>query len=335
LEREKIENARKAGAIAVFKYSPGKKFQAATPSNLPMFYDNEFYEGDKKQDDFYLKKISLPNWDNTPQMPVIEISQVVAEALLPGAESLLPEMQKPDYNMSGFKAREIDNSRFRFKISGDQKVFRARNVLGYIEGEDTEEVIVIGGHYDHVGKYNGFIFNGADDNASGTVGMLTLARAIKESGKKPAKTIVFAAWTGEEQGLWGSKYFVKNIPDNLKVSLNINLDMIGRTSIQDSTDNYLRIQYTKGHEEYEKVFNKVNQTSRLSLDLRYKVDEQPKGGSDFVPFAAQGVPVIALFTGLHRDYHHPNDELEFIDLDKMTKIIQLTYLGLTDIVGFK
>jgi hypothetical protein len=122
-------------------------------------------------------------------------------------------------------------------------VIRARNVLGYIEGKDPSEAIVIGGHYDHVGKYSGFTYNGADDNASGTTGMLSLARAIHESGRKPAKTIVFAAWTGRE-----------------------------------------------------------------------------------------GIPVISLFTGLHKDYHMPNDEIEFIYLEKMVKIIKLTYLGLNEIL---
>ena len=332
LEHEKIENARNAGAVAVLKYTPGQKFLAATPSNLPHFVDNEFYEGDSTQDDFYLKKISLPNWENAHSIPVIQINKTLAEELLSASGNLLEIMQAPDYKLSGFKAKDLDEFRMKFKIENDQKVIRGRNVLGYIEGENTDEVIVIGGHYDHVGKYNGFIFNGADDNASGTVGMLTLARAFKMSGKKPAKTIVFAAWTAEEQGLWGSKYFVKNIPDNMNVVLNINLDMIGRTSIQHDSESYLRFQYTESHPEFETIFENINSSYKLNLDIQYKPDEQPKGGSDFVPFAAEGIPVISLFTGLHRDYHFPNDEIESINLEKMTNIIRLAYLGLNDIL---
>jgi len=152
------------------------------------------------------------------------------------------------------------------------------------------------------------------------------------SGKKPAKTIVFAAWTAEEQGLWGSKYFVKNIPDNMNVVLNINLDMIGRTSIQHDSESYLRFQYTESHPEFETIFGNINSSYKLNLDIQYKPDEQPKGGSDFVPFAAEGIPVISLFTGLHRDYHFPNDEIESINLEKMTNIIRLAYLGLNDIL---
>jgi hypothetical protein len=332
LEKDKIENARKAGAIAVVKYTPGRIFKSAKPSNLPMFSDNEFYEGDKEQNDFYLKKIFLPNWENTEEMPVIELNKNIAESILNAENGILTAMQKADYKMSAFKGKELSGSRLQFKINNDQKVIRARNVLGYIEGENTDEVVVIAGHYDHVGKYNGFIFNGADDNASGTVGMLTLARAYKMSGKKPAKTIVFAAWTGEEQGLWGSKYFVKNIPDNLNVVLDINMDMIGRTSIQHDSEGYLKMQYTEEYSMFEKIFQKQNETNSFNLDIRFFPSEQPKGASDFVPFAAEGIPVISLFTGLHRDYHYPNDEIESIDIEKMTNIIKLTYLGLNDIL---
>jgi len=332
LESDKIENARKAGAIAVVIYNPGQIFKAEKPSNLPFFTDNEFYEGDKAQDDFYLKKIYLPNWENEQEVPVLHINKNIAESILKDEDGILPAMQKPDYDMSSFKGKELIGTRFQFKINSDQKVIRARNVLGYIEGENTDEAVVIAGHYDHVGKYNGFIFNGADDNASGTTRMLTLARAFKESGKKPAKTIVFAAWTGEEQGLWGSKYFVRNIPDGINVVLDINLDMIGRTSLKDDSEEYLKMQYTKKHENFEQIFKKLNKANNLNLDIRFFPNDQLKGGSDFVPFADKGLPVISLFTGLHRHYHYPNDELEFINLEKMTNIIKLTYLGLNEIL---
>ncbi|WP_430932128.1 M20/M25/M40 family metallo-hydrolase [Saccharicrinis sp. 156] len=332
LERTKIENAREAGAIAIIKYNPGHVFKAANPSNLPMFSDNEFYEGDQPQDDFYLKKIFLPNWETKQEIPVIQLNKNFAESILKNEGGILNTLQNPDYDMAKFTSHELKDSRLQFKINHDQKVIRARNVLGYIEGENTDEVVVIGGHYDHVGKYNGFIFNGADDNASGTVGMLTLARAIKESGKKPAKSILFAAWTGEEQGLWGSKYFVKNIPDNLNIVLDINMDMIGRTSIKDDSEAYLKMQYTKQYPIFEKIFQKQNEANNLNLDIRFFPSEQPKGGSDFVPFAAEQIPIISLFTGLHRHYHYPNDELEYIDLEKMTNIIKLTYLGLNEIL---
>lgn len=332
LEKAKIEEARKAGALAVVRYNPLRTFKSKTPSNLPMHHDREFYEGDQALDDYYLKKIQLPHWNEKEALPVIEISKFLAESILNGSDGLLPSMLDPDYHMSTFKAIDLTNTRFLLSIKRDQEVIRARNILGYIEGEDPSKVVVIGGHYDHVGIYSGFTYNGADDNASGTTGMLSLARAIHESGKKPSKTIVFAAWTGEEQGLWGSKYFVKNIPDELNIILNINMDMISRTPITDSTGNYLSFLYTKGHEEFEQIFRSVNETNNFNLDINFRSAEQPRGGSDFVSFASEGIPVISLFTGLHKDYHMPNDEIEFIDLEKMVAIIKLTYLGLNEIL---
>ena len=332
IEKDKIDQITKAGALAVLKYNPDQKIKSANPSNLPMFYDNEFYEGDQPQDDFYLKKISLPNWEKKEGIPVIMVTKTSAESILPDSGNLLPALQKSDYNMASFTPVEIPSSRIHLKFDVERKIIRARNVLGYIEGESRDEVIVIGAHYDHVGKYNGFIFNGADDNASGTAGMLTLARAFKESGVKPAKTIIFAAWTGEEQGLWGSKYFVKNIPDRLSVKLNVNMDMIGRTSIKDDSPDYLSMQYTKGHEQFESIFKNIVDENKFELKIKYWSEDQPKGSSDFVSFAKEGVPVISLFTGLHKDYHMPNDELEFLDIPKMVEIIKLTYLGVNRIL---
>lgn len=332
IETEKIENARKAGALAVIRYNPYKRLHSEKVSNLPIYYDNEFYEGDKEQDDFYLKEIALPNWDNKEEIPLIQISKAMAELLLGDNKKALPQMLESGFNMSTFKPLELPDITINLKIKKDQEVIRARNVLGYIEGKNPNEAIVIGSHYDHVGKYNGFSFNGADDNASGTAGMMALARAFMERGEKPSRTIIFAAWTGEEQGLWGSRYFVKNIPDSLKIVLNVNLDMISRTSIKDSTGHYLSMDYTRGYEQFEQIFRNINNNNNLTLNIEYKSEKQPTGGSDYAPFAAEGVPVISLFTGLHKDYHMPNDEIEFVNIDKMVEIIKLTYLGLNEIL---
>ena len=332
LERDKVENARKAGALAILRYDPFHAFKSAHPSNLPMHHNNEFYEGDEKMDDFYLKQIRLPDWEEKEDLPVLEISRSLAASILNKSEHLLSSMLDPGYNMSSFKPVDLPGTLLRLSVKKEQKVIRARNVLGYIEGENPDEVVVIGGHYDHVGKYNGFTFNGADDNVSGTVGMLSLARAFMESGRKPAKTIVFAAWTGEEQGLWGSKYFVKNIPDDLKILLNLNMDMISRTTVSDTSGHYLSFMYTTGYESFEQIFKNIVDEYGFALDIKFESRKAPRGGSDFTSFAKEGIPVISLFTGLHKDYHMPNDEIEFINLDKMTEIIKLSYLGLQEIL---
>ncbi len=330
LEKEKIETAGRNGALAVVRYDPAMETLVSTdPSNLPFFYDQDYYEGDARQDDYYLKKLTLPDQDEESSLPVIQINRSLAALLL---GDVLDDMVNPDFRLGSFKPEELNGFRFHLKVLNDQQVIKVRNVLGYIEGENPTEAVLIGAHYDHVGKYNGFIFNGADDNASGTAGMLALARAFKEKGVKPAKTIIFAAWTGEEQGLWGSKYFVKNLPDSLHIVLNVNLDMISRTSIKDSTGHYLSFVYTRGHEDFEKIFTELNSQNHFNLQLTCKSEERPRGGSDFTPFAEQDIPVISLFTGLHKDYHMPDDEFEFVDMDKMVEIVRLTYLGVNRIL---
>ena len=99
-----------------------------------------------------------------------------------------------------------------FKSSIKTETVRVRNVIGIIEGKDPDQVIVLGAHYDHIGTANGYTWNGADDNGSGTVGVMTIAKAIMETGVKPDKTIIIALWSAEEEGLLGSRYYVENLP---------------------------------------------------------------------------------------------------------------------------
>jgi len=102
-----------------------------------------------------------------------------------------------------------------------------RNIVGVIEGNNPDQVIVLGAHYDHLGIGNGYLWNGADDNGSGTVGIMTIAKAITATGKKPEKSILIALWTAEEEGLLGSRYWVQYPSYPLKnVKLNMNFDMI-------------------------------------------------------------------------------------------------------------
>ena len=92
------------------------------------------------------------------------------------------------------------------------------------------------------------------------------------------------------------------------------------------------MEYTKGYEQFEQIFKDVNKTNGFSLNIEFESEKQPTGGSDYTPFAAEGIPIIALFTGLHKDYHMPNDEYDFLDIDKMVEIIKLTYLGTLEIL---
>nr|WP_319399949.1 M28 family peptidase [uncultured Carboxylicivirga sp.] len=201
------------------------------------------------------------------------------------------------------------------------------NVAGYIKGK-TDETIVISAHYDHLGKKGEQIYYGADDNASGTTALLTLAEVFSKDEETPDRNILFLATSGEELGLLGALYFAdhqKTLPFDVKANLNI--DMIGRNDSIDK-NNYI---YLIGSNEYpvlDSLCNIANQSIGLTIDYGYA----KKGGfgnllnlSDHYAFHKQGIPVLGFFNGLHTDYHKPTDTIDKIEFEEMVKRIQLIY----------
>lgn len=200
------------------------------------------------------------------------------------------------------------------------------NVVGYIEGsKQKNDFILIGAHYDHLGKKGNNIYYGADDNASGTCGVLEIAEAfseLKKQGYTPKKSVIFAAFTAEELGLIGSKHFVNELINDKKrkVSVALNLDMIGRL---DTTDNsgqdYVALLSSKKY-----IDNFVALSDSLkSADFKYQLKKQYSfGGSDHQPFIDQNIPALMFFTGLHKDYHAPSDTPEKINYESYKQIVQ-------------
>ena len=191
-----------------------------------------------------------------------------------------------------------------------------------------DEFIVVGGHYDHLGMHDGVIYNGADDNASGTVGVMTIAKAFKATGKKPEKSVIFAAWTGEEKGLFGSRYFVKDAMENeMNVVLNLNYDMIARNPTNDTLGNMAHMSYTRANSVIGETTTKHIEEFDINLDLDLRPSAKPRGGSDHAPFAAEDIPIFYFMAAMHPDYHQPGDELSKINWEKMTNIIKLGFLN--------
>jgi Zn-dependent M28 family amino/carboxypeptidase len=181
-----------------------------------------------------------------------------------------------------------------------------------------------------MGMDNGKIWNGADDNASGTVGVMTIAKAFAASGVKPKRSIVFCAWTGEEKGLYGSEYFAM-YPSVGKISdykFYMNFDMIARDAINDTAKNMAGITYTKAYPRLEEITKSNAEQYKLNLKLNIKSQEAPTGGSDFTAFTENKIPVIAWMAAMHSDYHQPSDEVSFVNWNKMLDIIKLGYLQL-------
>jgi hypothetical protein len=207
-----------------------------------------------------------------------------------------------------------------------------RNVIAVIEGENPYEFVALGAHLDHMGMDNGKIWNGADDNASGTVAVMTIAKAFAESGVKPKRTIVFCAWTGEEKGLLGSEYFtmypcVGKIED---YKFYMNFDMIARDNATDTAKNMAGITYTKAYPKLEEITITNKDQYKLNLNLNIKNAEAPTGGSDFTAFTNNKIPIIAWMAAMHPDYHQPSDQVNLVNWNKMLDIIKLGYLQMWD-----
>jgi len=214
----------------------------------------------------------------------------------------------------------------------------SQNIIAYIKGSEfPDEYLFISAHSDHEGLIDGEIYNGADDNGSGTAAVLEIAEAFNEAvkdGYKPKRSIVFLHVTAEEKGLHGSRYYSNNpiFPiENTMATLNI--DMIGRVDpSHKDNENYI---YVIGSDristELHFIAQKANDKfTKLNLDYKYNADNDPNRyyyRSDHYNFALKGIPIIFFFNGEHEDYHKPTDTADKINyplLSKRTKLIFAT-----------
>jgi len=208
----------------------------------------------------------------------------------------------------------------------------APNTVGILEGTDPvlkNEYVVFSAHMDHVGTGGtpaDSIFNGADDDASGTIGIVALARAFAQPGARPKRSMIFVTVSGEEKGLWGSAYFAANPPVPVgQMVANINMDMIGRNW----TDTVVVI--GKEHSDLGETLNAVTR-AHPELGMATIDDLWPEQRfyqrSDHFNFARKGVPILFFFNGTHADYHRASDSPDKIDYEKLSRIAQLGfYLG--------
>ncbi|MCK8520752.1 M28 family metallopeptidase [Aquimarina sp. D1M17] len=229
--------------------------------------------------------------------------------------------------------QEIPKSYFRGGIKASE------NVLAFIEGvEKPEEIVVLSAHYDHVGvDASGNIYNGADDDGSGTVALLEIAEAFakaKKDGKGPKRSILFLHVTGEEKGLYGSRYYTENPVFPLENTVtDLNIDMIGRIDkhhTEKEKNNYIYlIGSNRLSTELHDISEAVNSTyTKLDLDYKYNAKNDPNRfyyRSDHFNFAKHNIPIIFYFNGVHEDYHQPTDTPDKIEYDLLAKRTQLVF----------
>lgn len=206
----------------------------------------------------------------------------------------------------------------------------SENIWTYIEGtEKPNEIVVVSAHYDHVGVKNGEVYNGADDDGSGTVALLEIAKAFqkaKNEGNGPKRSILILHVTGEEHGLHGSRFYSENPLFPLANTVaDVNIDMIGRhDEFHPNSSDYI---YLIGSDYLSTdLFNVCEETNKkycnLALDYKYNDRNDPNRfyyRSDHYNFAKNGIPSVFLFTGVHDDYHKPGDDVEKIEFDALTK----------------
>jgi hypothetical protein len=322
----KLFNARRHGAIAVLTMpdpnhqGPERRVTAATARLSPQ----ALAEGG-------------------PGIPLFTVGTRVSDVLFAAAGRHALEVQSAIDAKAAPASFDIPGVRIDLRTAtATRRRGTSYNVAGWIEGSDPAlkaETIVFSGHFDHDGSGPAGVYHGADDNGSGTVGVVALAHAFAANPVKPKRSLLFVVFAAEERGLLGSYYYVSHPLRPLETTkAQINFDMIGRneaadprviTGISPDTTNQLGLIGTDYSPDYRETVERQNKT--VALNLTYKWDLDAYNGilfrSDQYPFLLHDVPAIWWFTGFHPDYHQVTDTVEKINFDKMAKIVKLAYLS--------
>lgn len=221
----------------------------------------------------------------------------------------------------------------------ETQVVGATNVVGVIEGSDKkDEYLYLSAHYDHLGKRGDVIYYGADDDGSGTVAIMEIARAFaqaKKEGKGPRRTLVFLAVSGEEKGLWGSEYYTDHPAFPLeKTTADLNIDMIGRIDPNRKNGDSTNYVYVVGDDKLSSDLKPISiaandKLTKMELDYKFNDPADPERiyfRSDHYNFAKNGVPIIFYFDGIHADYHKPSDTWDKINYDLLEKRARLVFM---------
>jgi len=280
-------------------------------------------------------------------IPTIRISRSMADEILglvgQNVETLKGKIEETLQSHS----MPLDGVTFTISNKVETKLVNSMNVLGYIEGSDPElkeEAVVIGAHLDHLGRRGDYIFNGADDDGSGSVGVMEIAEAFARNPVKPKRSVLFALWTGEEKGLLGSRYYVAH-PFFSKTVADLNLDMISRVYDKErlarmarrwgeeiaeealekiDVKKYVSLSYDAHTPKIEEIIRENNH--HVGLHVHISASEEASGGSDHAPFGRAKIPWAFFIAAMTEDYHQPSDTVDKVSPDLMEKIIRLTYL---------
>ncbi len=334
----KFRNAQEHGAVGVILTSPaasGRKSRSA-------------WRKDGKSRGF-----GLEIWSSDLDIPAIWTSRRFFDQILKGEISIEDLVGRIDERYLP-ESRPLDRfqAMIRTEVTRDQ--FQVENVLAKLPGSDPfvrHEAVLISAHFDHIGARNDRIFNGADDDASGTAAVLEIAEAFVQSPVKPRRSIVFSLWNAEEKGLLGSRHYVHRpqyaLEDTVAV---LQMDMIGRNQEVDdpedsrfagleaqSAEENANTLHVLGFSRSKDMKQLVEQNNaEIGIDFLYDLENHPLkliARSDHWPFLAKGVPALLFTTGLHPDYHQTSDTAEKINYPKMERVARLVFLCAWDLAN--
>ena len=281
------------------------------------------------------------------KIPVVQITHAAAQKIMGDEMKTIIGIGKSYGFMSGLNVEK--NISTSFKLKKESAPIYSSNVLGVLEGsEKKDEYLMLTAHYDHLGIRNGKVYNGADDDGSGTVAVLQMAEAFVKAakeGKRPKRNIIFMLVSGEEKGLWGSEYYTDHPIFPLeKTTADLNTDMIGRIDTERKKDDTLNYVYVVGHDKLSTELPIINEGvnnkyTKLVSDYRFDDPKDPNRiyyRSDHYNFARKGVPVLFFYDGmLKSDYHQPTDDVDKINWPLYAKRAKMIFHTAWDMANKK
>ncbi len=329
-------DGRKTTRFATFQHKATNAFQHGAVAVL-MVNDAATGKGEKDA----LLRFTAAGFEPTSRIPFVMLTRAFANKLLADADQPALETLEEQID-SDLKPRSRDLKGWTLggQIAITREELKTKNVIGVLEGAGphADETVIIGGHYDHLGRgglmsgslafLSHDIHNGADDNASGTAMVLELARRMGARRDPPPRRVVFMAFSGEERGLLGSQYYAEHplFPLSQTVMM-FNCDMVGRMNDKDE----LTMIGTGTSPGFGDLVNVLGKSSGLKIKTISGMTDG-FGGSDHQSFYPKGIPVLFAFTGVHRDYHRPSDDSNLINYAGMARIADYLELLLLDVV---
>ena len=338
----KVLDAQARGATAVLIVSDVHNHPG--PSNFEAAARQTWPETPRR-----VARYTLATWLDRVQIPVVQISPAIADALVRGTGQTLDALARSAEADGGVDALDVPGPEIELATAVDRHVVPDRSVIAMIEGSDAElsdELVILCAHYDHNGADGTRIFNGADDDGSGTVALLEIAEAYARAaaeGIRPRRSVLFAAWNSEERGLLGAWAYTEDpvMPLDRTVAV-LNMDMVGRNEevpvgggrrfrgleIQTAESNRNAVNIL-GYTYSPDLRTDVEESNEaFGLDLRMRYDNNRSNllrRSDQWPFLQNGIPALFFHTGLHPDYHTADDVPEKINYAKMETIARLVH----------